>query len=113
MKGLEELGAQLRRIRRERGISLKEVSSRTGITNSRLSKLERGLLAEPSLAMLSKLSFLYSVSLSDMADWAGYYSGSEYRKNPWIKNLENLSETERKSIQSVVDCLAGRKEHGI
>lgn len=51
---LDQLGAELRRIRGERGRSLRQVEEETGISAATLSRVERG--SQPELAVVNKLA---------------------------------------------------------
>ena len=57
------IGERLRNIRESKGLSMEEVSNSTGITNSRLSKIERGITKHPTLNDISILLELYGVPL--------------------------------------------------
>lgn len=56
------LGARLRRLREERGISLRALAQATGLTASFLSQVERDL-AEPSITSLRRISEALSVPM--------------------------------------------------
>lgn len=59
----KEIGERIRRIRKSEGITLKELASRAGITNSALSQIERGLIT-PSIvtfkSILDALGYTFS-----------------------------------------------------
>lgn len=61
--GDAELGATIRRLRDERGLSLKEVAARSGLTQSFLSQVERNLTS-PSVASLRKVAQAFDVPLA-------------------------------------------------
>lgn len=61
--GDAELGATIRRLRDERGYSLKEVAARSGLTQSFLSQVERNLTS-PSVASLRKVAQAFDVPLA-------------------------------------------------
>jgi transcriptional regulator with XRE-family HTH domain len=62
---LEQVGSRLRRIRAQREITLMELSDRTGISKSTLSRLENGQ-RRPSLELLLPLAQAYRVPLDDL-----------------------------------------------
>ncbi|SAI72081.1 transcriptional regulator [Bordetella ansorpii] len=68
------LGAQLRQLRKRRGLSLAEVSAACDVSLGMLSQIERGLSA-PSLRALQALSRLYGVSIDDLLRNAGQDGG--------------------------------------
>jgi transcriptional regulator with XRE-family HTH domain len=62
---LELVGARLRKVREQRGVTLTEVAERSGISKSTLSRLENGQ-RRPSLELLLPLAQLYRVPLDDL-----------------------------------------------
>jgi transcriptional regulator with XRE-family HTH domain len=62
---LEQVGSRLRAIRAQREITLMELSARTGISKSTLSRLENGQ-RRPSLELLLPLAHAYGVPLDDL-----------------------------------------------
>jgi transcriptional regulator with XRE-family HTH domain len=63
---LKRLGARLRRLRRERGLSLGEVAKATDISQSFLSHVENGK-SDITFMRLERLVALYGASLADVA----------------------------------------------
>ena len=62
---LDLVAPRLRKVREQRGITLTEVSERTGISKSTLSRLENGQ-RRPSLELLLPLAQTYRVPLDDL-----------------------------------------------
>ncbi|WP_406864559.1 XRE family transcriptional regulator [Streptomyces sp. HUAS MG47] len=62
---LTEVGPRLRRIRRDRGVTLAELSAATGISVSTLSRLESGQ-RRPSLELLLPLARAHQVALDEL-----------------------------------------------
>lgn len=62
---LETVGPRLRRIRDQRGLTLTEAASATGMSKSTLSRLENGQ-RRPSLELLLPLAQTYRVPLDDL-----------------------------------------------
>ena len=62
---LDAVGPRLKRIRAQRGVTLADVSDRTGISKSTLSRLEAGQ-RRPSLELLLPLAQTYQVPLDDL-----------------------------------------------
>jgi transcriptional regulator with XRE-family HTH domain len=61
--GEPDVGVTIRRLREERGLSLKEVAARSGLTQSFLSQVERNLTS-PSVASLRKMAQALGVPLA-------------------------------------------------
>ncbi|MEO8425138.1 MAG: XRE family transcriptional regulator, partial [Actinomycetota bacterium] len=59
------LGESVRRVRATRGLSLRALSDRTGLSPSLLSQVERGL-SDPSLSSLRRVAQALNVSVADL-----------------------------------------------
>jgi transcriptional regulator with XRE-family HTH domain len=71
----------LRFWRKDRGLTLREVEKETGISNSYLSQLERGL-REPGINTLLKLANIYNAELIEFMDFPKFEEIFEFlRKN--------------------------------
>lgn len=66
------LGPYLKALRDNQGLSLREVQSKTGISNAFLSQLESGKIKNPNPVMLYKLATLYRVPYESLMERAGY-----------------------------------------
>ncbi|MBP9036834.1 MAG: helix-turn-helix domain-containing protein [Candidatus Cloacimonas sp.] len=68
---MSELGDRLKESRKKSGLSLKEVYEITSITDSRLSKMERGQI-DCTPDDLKKLAHLYNIQTIPLYELAGY-----------------------------------------
>lgn len=68
------LAEELQRIRRIKGLSLRDIERETKISNAYLSQLERGEATNPSAQKLYKLAKFYEVPYELLLEWAGYTS---------------------------------------
>jgi transcriptional regulator with XRE-family HTH domain len=59
-------GQRLRRARTDRGLTLRDISERSGISITYLSDLERGVLVNPTLDTLKKVAEALDVSLNEL-----------------------------------------------
>ena len=66
------IGEKLKAIRISKKISINTVSEKTGITNSRLSKIERGIIPHPSLDDINAILKVYEVPLLSVLCEEGY-----------------------------------------
>ena len=62
---IELVGSRLRRLREERGLSLNELSRKSGVSSAHLSEIERSL-STPSLKTLEKLAQVINVPTSQL-----------------------------------------------
>lgn len=113
---MDEIGQYLKNMRTQRGLSLKKVRTKTGISDSKLSRIECGApRSEPGPAVLQMLSKLYNFNLVECYLATGYLdkeSLSSYKQV--FQNIELLTEDERTLIQSLINMLTkGRGSHDI
>lgn len=66
------LGEILARARKHRGLTLRQVEQRTGVSNAHLSQIERGAIRRPDPSILMKLAELYELNYELVAEWSGY-----------------------------------------
>lgn len=109
---MSRLGEFLKDIRTNQGLSLKDVYKATGISDSKLSRIENGTnVSETSPSTLISLARLYNISLIDLYMMAGYLDEdalSSYQKV--FSNVDLLDEDERNHIQAQIDLFTkGRK----
>jgi transcriptional regulator with XRE-family HTH domain len=105
---VEVLGALLRAQRVARGLSLRELSARTKVSNAYLSELERGL-HEPSLSVLRAIASALGTPLGPMLATAGVLGdGVEQGREAGLGDTEAaivrdpaLSEPQRMALLSV------------
>lgn len=64
---LDAIGPRVRRLRRDRRLTLKEVAAQTGLSLSTLSRLETGL-RQPTLELLIPLAGVLRVALDDLVE---------------------------------------------
>lgn len=62
----EQLGATLRDLRRQHGLTLREMAEKTGLSTGFLSKIERGF-SQPSINNLHKICYVLHIAIDDLA----------------------------------------------
>lgn len=98
------IGVALKEYRNKLGLSLAEVHSKIGITDSRLSRIERGEGKFPAPEELKSLAHLYGVSTIELLTVAGYISKTDtelYKKV--FENADLLSADEKANIQTQIN----------
>lgn len=66
-----DLGDFLRKLRKDRGWTLRQVEDLTGIPNAHLSQIETGKIEQPQEGMLWDLSQLFKVDFNHLSRLAG------------------------------------------
>lgn len=79
---MSNLAIQLKRIREFRGLTLREVEKRTGISNAYLSQLERDEASNPAPRKLAELAECYEVPYESLMEAAGYIDRSMFASGP-------------------------------
>ncbi len=110
---MESVGIYLRTLRTKKNLSLNDVCKNTGLTTTRLNRIELGEVKEPSPEVLRKLAEFYNVDLMNLYILAGYLKKTDIteRCNPF-KNYEILDADECGYIQKTIDFFA-EKNHTI
>ena len=102
---MSNLGQKLRNYRTSLNLSLLQVTELTGITNSRLSKMERDEITCPATDLM-KLSKIYNVPIISLYLDAGYLSPSDLPEySSEFSGLSLLDEDEKKHIQDEINFL--------
>lgn len=97
----DSLGLYLKNIRLSKNLSLNTVFEETGITTSRLSKLERDLMQDPPAELLCRLANLYEISIIDIFIVAGYVQSPCNA----LEHVSLLKGDEMQVVQNMIDIL--------
>ena len=76
------LGQYLRAMREAKGLSLRQVEGKSGISNAFVSQMESGKVKQPSPVILYKLADLYGVPYESLMELVGYPSPSALTTEP-------------------------------
>ena len=110
---MNDLGKHLRCCREKLNMSLRAVAEKTGVTDSRLSKIENGKLNCPA-TVLRSLSKIYGVSVISMFLIAGYRKRDDLQENQYVfQGVDKLDDEERKHIQEEIIFLVRKKESAL
>lgn len=111
---MENIGMYLKQIRNERELTLKDVYKRCGVTDSRLSRYERGEGKPLNPMELKKIAEVYEIGVVETYILAGYLDENDLKDYQLVfKNANLLDDEEKTSIQTQIDLLikkAGRKQ---
>lgn len=103
---MDNLGSYLKQVRNNCHLSLKDVLDCCGITDSKLSRMERNEGKPLNPTELRKLARLYGIGVVPLFIMAGYLDEgdlTEYQLT--FKNADLLNEEEKQSIQTQIDLL--------
>ena len=108
------VGEVLRRARKHRQLSLREVERRIGRSNAYLSQVERGLIKQPDPILLLELAELYGLDFTTLATWAhwipldGDLAKDAYRGDSTsilVRHVMELNAKERTQVLSYIKRL--------
>lgn len=104
---MDSIGSYLKKQRERLSLSLNAVCDQTGITSTRLNRIERNLVNEPSPEALKKLAGLYQIDLIYLYKLAGYLDNFDTKGQVQpFTNYEILNDDERNFIQQSINFLA-------
>ena len=97
------LGAELRSMRRERGIKQQDLAAQAGISRSYLCDIERGRVSNPSLQVLDGLAASLGIARLDLLHAAGVVesaesSTSDHRLQRLVAVFRDLSDEGQRSV---------------
>ncbi len=98
----ELLGGQIKRIRKEKGLTQEKLSETVGITPNYLGEIERGVKT-PCADVLARLAEALDVSV-DYLLRNGVESGKNYIYDELTKKLEGLTPKHRKTAADILDA---------
>jgi len=108
----ESLGQYLRRIRKERNLTLRAVEGKTGISNAYLSQLENSKITKPSPHFLNKLAECYDIPYERLMELSGYpLPELRIDEKPAFRisgRFEDLTEEEKKRVLEYIEFLRSR-----
>lgn len=106
---MSDLGIRLKTYRENSNYTLKDVSKKTGITDSRLCKIEKGTLNCPA-EDLRKLGKLYGIPLVSLFLEAGYLDEKDLEKYQFVfDGVSELDQDARNHIQWLINRLTSKK----
>jgi HTH-type transcriptional regulator, competence development regulator len=107
---MSALGDRLKESREKCGLSLKKTYEITGITDSRLSRMERGQI-DCTPDDLKKLAHLYNIQLIPLYVLAGYLNEEDIKEYQFVfQGASSLDFDEKQHIQSHIDFLNKKRK---
>lgn len=107
---MSDIGSCLKDKRTQCNLSLKDIYDQCGITDSKLSRIERGEKL-PDPAELKKLAQIYGLDVISLFIMAGYLDRNDLSNYQFVfQNVDLLNDEEKQSIQTQISLLTkGRK----
>jgi transcriptional regulator with XRE-family HTH domain len=110
------LGAELKRLRLLKGVTLRQVEKDTRVSNAYLSQLENEKAEQPSPRVLNKLAEYYEASYTGLMQLAGYLVNSKDATGDLSTAngalLGNLTSEEEAFLATVLEAYRANKAAG-
>jgi transcriptional regulator with XRE-family HTH domain len=111
------VGIYLKSLRDTRGLSLREIERKIGVSNAVLSQIESGQVKRPSPNTLFKLANLYGVPYDELMDRAGYpmpskHEGNEQSAQTVFNRLGTITKDEEQELLDYLAFLRSRTKRG-
>lgn len=109
----KRLGALIKTKREAAGLSLRGLDRRTGIDNALISKMESGLILEPSPDKLGRIADALNIPLADLYAMADYAAPKQLPSmRPYLRTkYRELPDEAAEQLDAYVQRLA--KRHGV
>src|SRR5579859_7252354 len=82
---VEKFGPYIRKLRKQRGLTLKQVEKAAHVSNSFLSQVERGIRNPPRPELINRLAVVYSIPGRSLMEVAGYLPKTESNERERIE----------------------------
>jgi len=105
-------GRKLHDLRVRNRMSLQDVASAVSISKAHVWNLEKGLSGNPSIELVVKLADLFRVRVADLVGENPNADSEEPEMVAMFRDLKQLSERDRETIQVLMDQLKRRKGAG-
>jgi transcriptional regulator with XRE-family HTH domain len=108
---MPNIGEIFKKARLDSGLSLKEAAKLSGLTDSKILRIENGVIKEPSPTSVKKLCVLYhipAVELFIQAQWLDAGDLETYKLA--FKGVESLNPEEKDHIQQEINFILRNKE---
>lgn len=103
-----DIGAYLKSLRQNANMSQQDVQKATNITNSILSRIERGQTPTPDI--LKQLSQLYHVDIIELYKMCNFLDDKDLLSYQSIfRNVDKLSLEEKACIQTTINLLTTKR----
>lgn len=106
---MESIGQRLQSLRKSKGLSLRDVSTIIGTSDTTLCKIENDNIKTPSPLILKKLAELYDADLISLYIDYGYLDMSDISKYQQVfSGTGKLSGSEKMAIQQIVNIIINK-----
>lgn len=110
---MAELGAYIKKIRLEKGLSIRKVAESADISHTEVKRIEDGIRKQPSPQVLRSLAAALNTPYEDLMEAAGYIdevSDNAGTAVAGIAGAEDLSPEEIAEVNTFIDYLKNKRK---
>lgn len=112
---VNELGVYIKRIRNEKGLSIRKVSELADISHTEVKRIEDGIRKQPSPQVLRSLAIALSTPYEDLMAAAGYIddiptTDNESTSVAGVSGTEDLSPEELEQVNNYIAFLKSQRK---
>ncbi|MFQ7244156.1 MAG: helix-turn-helix domain-containing protein [[Eubacterium] siraeum] len=110
---MSELGDHIKRIRTEKGLSIRNVAESANISHTEVKRIEDGIRKQPSPQVLRSLAVALNVPYEELMETAGYIDGVTDVGGTvasGISGAEDLSQEELAQVNEYIKLLKSKRK---
>jgi len=110
---MAELGAYIKRIRTEKGLSIRKVAESANISHTEVKRIEDGIRKQPSPQVLRSLAVALSTPYEDLMEAAGYIDETPDVGGvsaAGISGADDLSQEELAQVNDYIEYLKSKRK---
>ena len=107
---VKEVGERIRKVRKQRKISMKELGSRIGVSESTISRYENGSMSMP-FNQIKPIADALNVSAKYLLDWKDTNIEKELFFDYWDKEIKTytFSDSELNELKSFIQFIISKR----
>lgn len=105
------LAVKITDLRQEKGLSLKDVADKVGVTKSYIWELEKGKATNPSAELVDKLALLFGVPVDFLFNPNRTELSEEDAAQVFYRELKSLNDQDQKNVLDIMKMLRDRAAH--
>lgn len=105
-----DIGKKIKSLRKKKGLTLQELSQRSGVSPGYISMLERGFKKSPTIEVLKKLAAGLEVNLSELIGEEIVNFEADEKTKILLRAADELSKLDLESLESLLKAIKELKK---
>ena len=108
------IGEKIKRLRKEKKMSISELAEKAGVAKSYLSSIERNLQTNPSIQFIEKVSAVLNVSVNELIQSDSEKINQDELDEEWLKIVQEAMESgvSKEQFKEYLEFNKWRSRHG-